>query len=40
MIKQEVSAQLPISAELQEAWLLVFEGRRALRGRFGFGAGR
>ena len=39
-IEQEVTAQLPISAELREAWLVVFEGKWALRGRFGFGAGR
>ncbi|PZS15808.1 MAG: hypothetical protein DLM60_16340 [Pseudonocardiales bacterium] len=36
-IEQEVSAELPIWAELCEAWLLVFEGRWTLRGRFEFG---
>ncbi len=39
-IEQEVTAQLPISAELREAWLVAFEGRWTLRGRFEFGAGR
>jgi hypothetical protein len=39
-IEQEVSAQLPISAELREAWLVAFEGQWTLRGRFEFGAGR
>jgi hypothetical protein len=38
-IEQEVSAQLPIAAELREAWLVAFEGRWMVRGRFGFGAG-
>jgi 2'-5' RNA ligase superfamily len=38
-IEQEVSAQLPISAELREAWLVVFEGQWTLRGRFEFRAG-
>jgi 2'-5' RNA ligase len=36
-IEQEVTAQLPISAELCEAWLLVFEGQWMLQGRFEFG---
>ena len=39
-IEQEVSAQLPISAELREAWLVAFEGQWTLRGRFEFGAGQ
>lgn len=39
MIEREVADQLPISAELREVWLVVFEGRWALRGRFEFGAG-
>ncbi|MGH3845329.1 MAG: 2'-5' RNA ligase family protein [Pseudonocardiaceae bacterium] len=39
-IEQEVTEQLPISAELREAWLVAFEGRWALRGRFEFGPGR
>jgi hypothetical protein len=30
-IEQEVTAQLPISAELREAWLVVFEGQWTLR---------
>ncbi|MGH3701183.1 MAG: 2'-5' RNA ligase family protein [Pseudonocardiaceae bacterium] len=38
-IEQQVSAQLPISAELREAWLGAFEGQWTLRGRFKFGAG-
>jgi 2'-5' RNA ligase superfamily len=38
-IEQEVSAVLPISAELREAWLVAFEGRWRVRGRFEFGAG-
>jgi hypothetical protein len=38
-IKQEVTAQLPISAELREAWLVAFAGQWRLRGRFKFGAG-
>jgi hypothetical protein len=29
---EEVTAQLPISAELREAWLVVFEGQWTLRG--------
>ncbi len=36
VIEQEVTAELPISAELREAWLVVFEGQSTLRGRFGF----
>ncbi len=36
-IEQEVTAELPICAELREAWLLVFEGQWTLRGRFEFG---
>jgi hypothetical protein len=36
-IEQEVTDQLPISAELREAWLLAFEGRWMLRDRFDFG---
>lgn len=36
-IAQEVTAELPISAELREAWLLAFEGQWILRGRFEFG---
>ncbi len=39
-IEQEVTAQLPISAELREAWLVAFEGQWTLRGRFEFAAGR
>lgn len=39
-IERDVSEQLPISAELREVWLVAFEGRWALRGRFEFGAGR
>jgi hypothetical protein len=35
-IEQEVTAELPISAELREAWLVAFEGQWTLRGRFGF----
>lgn len=38
-IEQEVTEQLPIAAELREAWLVAFEGRWTLRGRFEFGAG-
>lgn len=38
-IEQEVTAELPISAELREAWLVAFEGQWTLRGRFEFGAG-
>lgn len=37
-IEQEVTAQLPISAELREAWLVAFERQWTLRGRFKFGA--
>ncbi|MGH3887194.1 MAG: 2'-5' RNA ligase family protein [Pseudonocardiaceae bacterium] len=37
-IEQEVTAELPISADLREAWLVAFEGRWSLRGRFEFGA--
>jgi hypothetical protein len=37
-IEQEVSTQLPISAELRESWLVVFEGQWTLRGRFEFRA--
>ncbi|HJT04917.1 MAG TPA: 2'-5' RNA ligase family protein [Pseudonocardiaceae bacterium] len=36
-IEQEVTNQLPISAELHEAWLLAFDGRWMLRDRFEFG---
>jgi hypothetical protein len=36
-IEQEVTAELPISAELREAWLLAFEGQWRLRGQFEFG---
>jgi hypothetical protein len=36
-IKQEVTAELPICAELREAWLLAFEGQWILRDRFEFG---
>ncbi|MGH3857385.1 MAG: 2'-5' RNA ligase family protein [Pseudonocardiaceae bacterium] len=39
MIEQEVTAELPIAAELREAWLLAFEGRWQLRARFEFHAG-
>lgn len=39
-IEEEVSTQLPISAELREAWLVAFEGQWTLRGRFKFGAGQ
>jgi hypothetical protein len=39
MIEQEASAALPIPAELQEAYLMVFEQRWALRGRFAFHGG-
>jgi hypothetical protein len=38
-IEQEVTAQLPISAELREVWLVAFEGRWRLRSRFEFGGG-
>lgn len=38
-IEREVTADLPISAELREAWVVVFEGRWTLRERFEFGAG-
>ncbi|MGH3366947.1 MAG: 2'-5' RNA ligase family protein [Nocardioidaceae bacterium] len=37
-IEREVTTELPISAELREAWLVAFEGRWSLRGRFEFGA--
>ena len=40
MIEQEVSEQLPISAELREVLLVAFEGRWTLRGRFEFGSGQ
>jgi hypothetical protein len=36
-IEQEVTADLPICAELREAWLLAFEGQWISRGRFEFG---
>jgi hypothetical protein len=36
-IAQEMTAELPIRAELREAWLLAFEGQWTLRGRFKFG---
>ncbi len=36
-IEQEVAAELPICAELREAWLLAFEGQWILRDRFEFG---
>jgi hypothetical protein len=36
-IEQEVTAELPICAELREAWLLAFEGQWKLRDRFEFG---
>jgi hypothetical protein len=35
-IEQEATAELPIAAELREAWLLAFEGRWKLRGQFEF----
>lgn len=35
-IEQEVTAELPISAELREAWLVAFEGQWTLRGQFKF----
>ncbi|MGH3823724.1 MAG: 2'-5' RNA ligase family protein [Pseudonocardiaceae bacterium] len=38
-IEQEVTEQLPISAELREVWLVAFDGRWTLQGRFEFGAG-
>lgn len=38
-IEQEVTAELPIRAELREAWLLVFEGQWTVRDRFEFGDG-
>jgi 2'-5' RNA ligase superfamily len=38
-IEQEVTVELPISAELREAWLVAFEGQWTLRERFEFGAG-
>jgi 2'-5' RNA ligase len=38
-IEQEVTAELPISAELREAWLVAFEEQWTLRGRFEFGTG-
>lgn len=37
-IGHEVAAELPISTELREAWLVVFERRWILRARFEFGA--
>ncbi len=36
-IEQEVTAELPICAELREAWLLAFEDQWILRDRFEFG---
>jgi hypothetical protein len=36
-IEQEVTAELPIHAELREAWLLAYEGQWMLRYRFEFG---
>ncbi len=36
-IEQEVTAELPICAELREAWLLAFEEQWMLRDRFEFG---
>ena len=36
-IEQEVTAELPISTELREAWLVAFEGQWTLRGQFKFG---
>jgi len=36
-IEQEVSAELPICAELREAWLLAFDRQWTVRGRFEFG---
>ncbi len=36
-IEQEASAELPICAELREAWLLAFDRQWTLRGRFEFG---
>lgn len=38
-IEQEVAKQLPISAELREAWVLAFEGRWRVRERFEFCGG-
>lgn len=38
-IEQEVSAQLPISAELRKAWLVAFEDRWRVRGRWELSAG-
>ncbi|MGH3492774.1 MAG: 2'-5' RNA ligase family protein [Sciscionella sp.] len=38
-IEQEVTAALPISAELREAWLAAFEGRWVVHRRFEFGIG-
>jgi 2'-5' RNA ligase len=38
-IEREVTARLPLSAELREAWLVAFEGQWLVRGRFEFGAG-
>lgn len=40
MIEREVIVALPISTELAEAWLVAFDGRWVLRGRFEFGAAR
>lgn len=37
-IEQQVIAALPIPAELREAWLVAFESRWTLRGRFEFAA--
>lgn len=37
-IEQEVSEQLPISAELCEVWLMAFEKRWTLRRRFALGS--
>jgi 2'-5' RNA ligase superfamily protein len=39
MIEHEVTEQLPISAELREMWLVVFEGQWSMQGRFELGAG-
>ncbi len=39
-IEQELTEQLPISAELREAWLVAFESRWTLRRRFELGPGR
>lgn len=37
-IEREVTADLPIAAELREVWLVAFEGRWKLRQRFELGA--